>query len=46
MLGLLMVNIMFVIKLFNVLHCVSVSVSVPDSSFMRCDEPSDGMKYY
>lgn len=45
MLGLLMVNIMFVIKLFNVLHYVSASVSVPDSSFMRCDQPSDDMKY-
>lgn len=45
MLGLLVVNIIFVMKLFNVLHCVSASVSVPDSSFMMCDQPSDNMKY-
>lgn len=40
-----MVNIMFVMKLFNMLHNVSASVSVPDSSLMRCDQPSDDMKY-
>lgn len=35
---------MFVMKLFNMLHCVSVSVSVSYSSFMRCDKLSDDMK--
>lgn len=30
-----MVNIMFVIKLFNVLHCVSVSVYAHGFSFFR-----------
>lgn len=39
-----MINVMFIMKLFNVLHDVSASVSVPDSSLMRCDKPSDDMK--
>lgn len=36
-----MVNIMFVMRLFNMLHDVSTSVSVPDSSLMRCDKEWD-----
>lgn len=31
MLGLLMINVMFIMKLLNVLHNVSASVSVPYS---------------
>lgn len=33
-----MVNMIFVMSLFNMLHNVSTSVSVPDSSLMRCDK--------